>query len=337
MVLVSMLFLVSSLIMPLYALSIEVKTDKEFYTIGEPVKVQGKVSEVSEGFAIAIQILDPDNSIWAIDQASPAVDGTFSSTVATVSKGSPLGEYTVKASYKGVSAETKFKVIAKLFLTIPKDVYSYGEKVNVKVEGSKGDRFTLEYSRDKANWKTIADESFATGSAYVNWTPPFTGKYFLRAKLLDRANNLLGQSDTYELTVNPQILNFIAHREDDKVFSVKIVANSSLQDFKFSIEKKEIAFTSSSAAFALVKMEIIIPLLLLDGQYSTSIAGKEITFSENRNQTHATLSIQYISDGSPQSIRILGTTVIPEFPGLALLIILTLSLLVLGVIQKRFR
>ena len=128
----------------------------------------------------------------------------------------------------------------------------------------------------------------------------------------------------------PQSLNYIAHKENNNIFYVKIITNSTLQNPKFSIEEKELSWVSKTIEPSLVKVEVTIPLILLDGKYSIIIDNREVNFIENRNQTHATLTFQYSSNTSDQRIRIMGTTVIPEFPNVLFILIFTFSLLYLS-------
>jgi len=326
--------LILLLLLPnLYALEIKVKTDKDFYVAGEVVKVEGKVSEVDKGYAIAIQVRDPDGNLWAIAQTFPEDNGNFSSSIATISPKSPLGEYKVLVSYKGVSTQTSFKVIAKLNLILSKDNLSYGEETFIKVEGIQGYKVITEVSRDKENWVKIKEEDFSYGTYEFSWRPSLVGSYFLRAKVLSKDNQLMGISDVKEVNVLAQSLNFMAHKENSNTFYVKIITNSTLQDPKFSIEEKELSWVSKTIEPSLVKVEVTIPLTLLDGKYSIFIDNKEVNFIEKRNQTHALLTFQYSSNTSDQKIRVMGTTVIPEFPNILFISIFAFSLLYLS---KRF-
>lgn len=116
------LALVVSLIMvntvKIYAQSITVSVDKDEYMTGDTVTVSGKVSEILEGMAITIQLINVNNARFDLDQIMPneiAADGSFSKEFklsgSEVRLG-PSGTWTVRVAYGNTVEETTFKFTA---------------------------------------------------------------------------------------------------------------------------------------------------------------------------------------------------------------------------------
>ena len=87
-----------------------VEVDKSSYSIGETVSISGGIPKVVEGIPVVIQVFNPRNVLYSIDQVMPAADGSYSSIANIGGKLGITGTYTVKAIYSGQSAETTFEL-----------------------------------------------------------------------------------------------------------------------------------------------------------------------------------------------------------------------------------
>ena len=87
-----------------------VEVDKSSYSIGETVSIGGIVPKAADGVPVVIQVFNPRNVLYSIDQVIPVADGSYSSIANIGGKLGITGTYTVKAIYSGQSAETTFEL-----------------------------------------------------------------------------------------------------------------------------------------------------------------------------------------------------------------------------------
>ncbi len=92
-----------------YAVTVTVTTDKPSYKPGQPLVVRGVVSPVEPGQDVSIIVYSPMMEPKAFGQATPAADGTYSTTVMVFKDTDPSGVWTVKAAYKGITSEASFE------------------------------------------------------------------------------------------------------------------------------------------------------------------------------------------------------------------------------------
>jgi prefoldin subunit 5 len=92
---------------------VTVTTDKPTYSPGDTLVVSGTVSPVVAGQDVAIAVYGPQGELRAVEQVTPAADGTYSKAVLTFSPTDPLGTWTVRATYMGVSDAKTFTLAAK--------------------------------------------------------------------------------------------------------------------------------------------------------------------------------------------------------------------------------
>lgn len=115
---------------------------------------------------------------------------------------------------------------------------------------------------------------------------------------------------------------------DDKDYIVDIVTASSVQEFSFEQSSKSIALTLDTST----PMLAIIPRALLGGPYAvTGPAGNPLDFREyHGNSTHSWIRVE---PNEGNAVKIVGTTVVPEFPflplsaGMAVSIVMLLAML----------
>jgi predicted secreted protein with PEFG-CTERM motif len=94
--------------------AVTVETDKESYTSGEQVTISGTVTNVQQGQPVLIRVTNPQGALARTEPVSNvAADGSWTYTFPT---GGPLmrtsGEYTVQATYRGITEETTFDFTA---------------------------------------------------------------------------------------------------------------------------------------------------------------------------------------------------------------------------------
>lgn len=89
--------------------SVTVQTDKPSYKAGDNIMITGEVTNVQTGQSVLIQVKDPKGALARIDPVTVAADGSWTYTFPS---GGDLmkeeGDYTVIATYRGVSEETTF-------------------------------------------------------------------------------------------------------------------------------------------------------------------------------------------------------------------------------------
>ena len=92
----------------LAVITVTVTTDKDTYSPGDTLIVSGTVSPVTAGQDVAITVYGPLGDLKAVDQATPAADGTYSKAVLVFSSTDPTGTWTVRATYMGASDTKTF-------------------------------------------------------------------------------------------------------------------------------------------------------------------------------------------------------------------------------------
>lgn len=92
--------------------SVTVQTDKPSYKAGDDIMITGEVTNVQTGQSVLIQVKDPKSKLVRIDPVTVAADGSWTYTFPS---GGDLmtaeGDYTVIATYRGVSEETTFAFV----------------------------------------------------------------------------------------------------------------------------------------------------------------------------------------------------------------------------------
>lgn len=131
------------------AAALTVKVDKASYGAGEDVMVSGTVPAVLEGVPVAIQVFNPRNTMYTIDQVTPSSDGTYSTSFKI---GGPLGIggiYTVRATYSGQSVQATFEFTGGEAPTVGTIRVEFeGNVFNVKASLSNGSVQSIEVDPD---------------------------------------------------------------------------------------------------------------------------------------------------------------------------------------------
>jgi hypothetical protein len=116
---------------------------------------------------------------------------------------------------------------------------------------------------------------------------------------------------------------------EDKKFLVEIRTVTDIENFNFEQPEKLISFKTNDSN---QMVTTVIPLELLWGPYAVFLDDEKKPFHEyNNNGTHTWVSLRPDAAGE---ITIIGTTVVPEFPIIAPLMIGFLMILVVPFIKK---
>ena len=123
--------------------------------------------------------------------------------------------------------------------------------------------------------------------------------------------------------------NFEHVNWENKEFIIEIITFTEIEEFEFNQPAKQISFkVNESNQF----VTTIIPLELLWNPYTVLLDNKKTYFNEYiNNGTHVWVNIKPDTSGE---VTIIGTTVVPEFPIIAPLVIGFLMIMILPFIRK---
>jgi len=102
-------------------------------------------------------------------------------------------------------------------------------------------------------------------------------------------------------------------------FEVETIANFEINDVKLSRDDKKLTFDITSSIennFA----EILIPINLIDGDLTVFVNGEEIFPQIRKNDKISFIVLEFNGTGH-NTLEIIGTTYLPEFSGITLLVI----------------
>ena len=102
-------------------------------------------------------------------------------------------------------------------------------------------------------------------------------------------------------------------------FEVETIANFEINDVKLSRDDKKLTFDITSSIennFA----EILIPINLIDGDLTVFVNGEEIFPQIRKNDKISFIILEFNGTGH-NIMEIIGTTYLPEFSGVTLLVI----------------
>ncbi len=102
-------------------------------------------------------------------------------------------------------------------------------------------------------------------------------------------------------------------------FEVETIANFEINDVKLSRDDKKLTFDITSSIennFA----EILIPINLIDGDLTVFVNGEEIFPQIRKNDKISFIVLEFNGTGH-NTMEIIGTTYLPEFSGITLLVI----------------
>jgi len=178
-------------------------------------------------------------------------------------------------------------------------------------------------AQTSSDWASIAVGGNGT-LCYINFTAKSTGRC-----PLDLHNTLIyyGQQPQSHDEIGGFFNNEISTVEaDGGNFTVEINSNSTTYNFSFSLPEKSIHLNVYGVDNTTGWVNVTIPKALLDApnpdKWIILVDGAQTTYTKTENTTHTFLYINYTH--STHTITIMGTTTIPEYPSMELLIPLIL-------------
>ncbi|MEM3044480.1 MAG: hypothetical protein QXV77_03185 [Candidatus Bathyarchaeia archaeon] len=103
---------------------------------------------------------------------------------------------------------------------------------------------------------------------------------------------------------------------EDQVFHVAVKAPTQVSEFSFSQTGKRVSFKLSGGEEGTrIPCRVEIPNTLLSGTFQVTVDGMPVEFTKITNETHTILIFQY--NPSVHDVEVIGTEVVPEFPGVA--------------------
>jgi len=161
-------------------------------------------------------------------------------------------------------------------------------------------------------------------------------KYQIIIAVLNQTKNVMDfyMTPWFDYTAN---YNYQVNVEDID-FTVIIDSNSTVSDFNFSQQEKQITFTVSGQEDTTGSCNVTIPKNLLYGEpWTVTVDGTQVPATITENTTHTFIYFTY--NHSTKTVTIKGTYVIPEYPSAVFLalIMLTTSMTVVLLKAKRRR
>jgi len=198
---------------------------------------------------------------------------------------------------------------------------------------------TISYRLSGGTWSTLATVTTDLDSCYTYiWTTTETGTYEIKTSWEGDNNTLPSESEilTIKVSLPPVVFPVIV---DGLEFNVVVESSSTVSDFAFRKDEKEISFSVTGPDGTVGFCNVIIPkellwlespsdvwVVLIDGETATDLLTTE-------NVTHTFLYFTYTH--TTHNIIIRGTGVVPEFPTLIPLLLVLAILAVSTIILKR--
>jgi hypothetical protein len=168
---------------------------------------------------------------------------------------------------------------------------------------------TILYRPSSGTWTTLGTNQTDSQSHYsYTWTPTEGGIYEVMAFWEGDENTLGAISDILTLAVQKIVYEI---EWEEQVFYVVLKSNSTVSDFAFDQSDKQISFNVTGPTGTTGFCNVTIPIELLDGAFMVLIDDVNTFYMLTLNETHTFLHFMY--DHSTYNIKIIGTTVIPEF------------------------
>ncbi|MEM3672612.1 MAG: carboxypeptidase-like regulatory domain-containing protein [Candidatus Bathyarchaeia archaeon] len=122
---------------------------------------------------------------------------------------------------------------------------------------------------------------------------------------------------------------------DGETYPVAVTTNSTVSDFNFSQGNMQISFKVAGIDGTTGFCDVTIPNILLGGPYTVLVNDAPITPTTTSNSTHLFIYFTY-NHNNEQTVKIIGTSVIPEFPiTLYLTIFIALALTTITLSKNR--
>lgn len=143
--------------------------------------------------------------------------------------------------------------------------------------------------------------------------------------------------DNYDFMIRAVVGTLIDHRVTDGFdFQVSTESNSTISNFEFIQAEKKMLFNITGPSGTVGFCNVTIPKQLLGGHFDVLVDGENVTdFILSANATHNSLYFTY--EHSWHWVEIIGTTVIPEFTGFLLSLMLMATTLIALIFRKKIK
>jgi WD40 repeat protein len=99
---------------------------------------------------------------------------------------------------------------------------------------------------------------------------------------------------------------------ENRSFDVAVLSNSTITDFNFRVEEKAIKLTLAGVDGKVGFSNMTFPKVLINGTFTVTLDGVQIPYQLTQNATHLSIYTTYLN--GLRILKVIGTTVIPEFP-----------------------
>jgi hypothetical protein len=312
-----------------------VRTEYPSYVPGEIVRIRGSVLEVVRGEHVIVQIFSPANTLYSVAEVRPDVSSrTFYDEIVVGGAQGVLGEYSVTAAYLGDRANTGFE-LAPLVVRTDRASYPLGATVTVfgRVQNIiEGVPVTIQVFNPNEALLTIAQTSVDANRSF-SYSFDLIGSAAISGVYRVKATYSEHMSETFFTVSSKKATSEIRLSEEgDLLFKVEVegrtfdvgVIGDGIQSLEFYQEEKMITLENDSAAGVI---EVEIPKELLGGQFTIMADDNTIEFKKSETDTHTTLIFEKPADSTVITIQ--GTTVVPEFPIVLIVLASVIALMIL--------
>jgi hypothetical protein len=296
-----------------------------YVTGGRNVTVSGSIAPISVGVEVDVTYMRPDGST-VVRKALTNTTGEFADTFMPDKVGlwKAMASWSGNEDYEGsTSFPEEFTVsmgTAYIHLSYfyPNRI-TIGSAINLTGSVSPGRlaSIDLEYSLDQAQtWNTFASVNTTGDGEYSYlWTPVSVGTYVVRA--VWRGDEVCTGSNSTGAMLNvEETKKSFRTYVDWRGFDIEVACNSTVSDFVFDQAQKMISFQLTGISQTVGYCNVSFPKELLGGPYDVQVGDLPIVHYETSNGQmllHFTFNFQ-----STCNVKIVGQTVIPEFPSIAL-------------------
>jgi hypothetical protein len=120
---------------------------------------------------------------------------------------------------------------------------------------------------------------------------------------------------------------------DENTYNIVATSTSALSSFEFNQPARQVSFNTSGIPGTNGYCEVVIPKTLLGGPFKVFMGNQPIAATETENTTHSFISFTYTHNSD--TIEIIATTAVPEFPSIILLPLLIIVTLLVVIICKQ--
>ncbi|HJJ23654.1 MAG TPA: hypothetical protein OQH54_08080, partial [Nitrosopumilus sp.] len=226
---------------PTKAYTFTVETDLNYYEKGDDIHISGIVEDyamiagTNSGGAVSIIVIDSKNSIIAIDQVKPNLDGAFSTTIKTDGNVWSLeGDYTIKSMYDNEEKLTFFE------LSIPKTASNIPNPITPSINKIKT---TLTLDNFQNTYSTSTSSVYIPISGYL--TADGNGQADATILIMDNGSRL---ADTLQTDSSGYFSGDLIYDNENSYHEIQVIYDGTdyFKSSKSQIEKFDISPQTTS-------------------------------------------------------------------------------------------